>query len=82
MKLNYQKQLTMTIIIVLVTNTLNMIFHQWIFSSIGHGISGLIWMIHPVMPGTKTPTKRDLNLIRLAGAVLFLFGGMFGRLYL
>ena len=81
MKMNYKNQLILTVVIILVANGLNTIFHHWLFSSIGRVICGLIWLLHPVMIGSRTPTKRDLNLIRLVGVFLILYG-IFGRIYL
>ena len=81
MKLNYNTQLTITIIIALIFSGLNMIFHQWIFTSIGHVLAGLLWVIHPVMIGTVPPTKKQKWIIRGAGILLILFG-IFSRLHL
>lgn len=81
MKLNYKNQLTITIIIALVFSGLNMIFHQWIFTSIGHVLAGLLWAIHPVMIGTVPPTRKQKWIIRGAGIFLIIFG-IFSRLHL
>lgn len=81
MKLNYKNQLTITIIIAFLFSGLNMIFHQWIFTSIGHVLAGLLWAIHPVMMGTVPPTKKQEWIIRGAGIFLIFFG-IFSRLHL
>ena len=81
MKLNYKNQLILTVGIILVFNTLNTLLHHWIWSSIGRVLCGLIWLIHPVMIGSGTPTKGQLNMIRLVGVFLILYG-VFGRIYL
>lgn len=81
MKLNYKNQLTITIIIALIFSALKMIFHQWIFTSIGHVLAGLLWTIHPVMIGTAPPTKKQKWIIRGAG-IFLIFSGIFSRLHL
>ena len=81
MKMNYKGQLILSIAIILIGNTMNMLLHHWAFSSAGKIICGLLWVIHPVMIGTRTPTKRELNWIRAAGGFLILWG-FFSRLYL
>lgn len=81
MKLNYKNQLILTVVIALASNALNMLLHHWIYSSIGRVLCGMIWLIHPVIFGTGAPTKTQLNIIRLAGVFLILYG-IFGRIYL
>ena len=81
MKLNYRQQLILTVGIILVGNALNMLVHHWAFSSAAKILCGLIWVVHPVMPGSVAPSQRDLNIIRAAGVILILWG-LFSRLYL
>ena len=81
MKLSYKQQIIISVVLVLVGNTLNMLVHHWAFSSAAKIICGLMWLLHPVMPGAATPTKRDLNIIRLGGVILIVWGFM-SRLYL
>ena len=76
MKLNYKNQLILTIVIVVVFNLMNTLFKHWIFTSIGYCLCGLLWVLHPVMLGNAEPTKKNLNWVRLAGAVLILIGLM------
>ena len=80
-KLNYSRQLILTIAIVLIFNLLNTLCRHWIFTSIGYALCGLLWIIHPVMIGDREPTKKQLNIIRLAGGVLILMA-IFTRSYL
>ena len=80
-KLNYSRQLILTIAIVLIFNLLNTLCRHWIFTSIGYALCGLLWIIHPVMIGDREPTKKQLNIIRLAGGVLILIA-VFTRSYL
>lgn len=81
MKMNYKHQLSLTILILIIFNGLNMLLHHWIFTSIGRCLAGLLWVLHPVMIRDAVPNKRDKLIIRIAGAVLILYG-IFGRLYL
>ena len=80
-KLNYSRQLILTIAIVLVFNLLNTLCRHWIFTSIGYALCGLLWIVHPVMAGSREPTKKQLNIIRLAGGVFILIA-IFTRSYL
>ena len=80
-KLNYSRQLLLTIAIVLVFNLLNTLCRHWIFTNIGYALCGLLWIVHPVMAGSREPTKKQLNIIRAAGGVLILIA-IFTRSYL
>ena len=82
MKEEFRKQIAVTVIIVLVSNVLNTIFQQWIFSSIGHVICGLIWIVHPVKINDSRPEKSQFRECRIAGAILIVLGIMLrARLY-
>lgn len=48
MKLTYKKQMIIAVIIIILTNIMTDIFDFWIYRSIGFGICGLIWIVHPV----------------------------------
>lgn len=80
MKLNYRRQLTLTIVIGLFFNVLNTVFRHWVFSSIGTCLAGLLWIVHPVMIGNDKPEGRDRRLVQLAGVALVVFG-IFSRSY-
>ena len=80
MKLNYKRQLLLTIVIIIVFDLLNTFLKHWVFTSIGYCICGLIWIVHPVMIGNYPATKRGILLVRLAGIVMILFG-VFTRSY-
>lgn len=81
MKLNYKNQLRLTVALVIVSNMLNTLFRNWVFSSVGKCLCGLLWIIHPVMPGNRKPTPKEKLLLRLVGVVLILWG-IFSRSYL
>ena len=76
MKAEFKKQLTVTVVIVLVFHVLNTLFRHWIFSSIGHCICGLIWIIHPVKLNDIRPEKAQFIECRVAGVILILLGLM------
>jgi len=80
MKLNYNKQLIVSLIIIVVFNVLNMLFKHWVFTSIGFGVCGLLWIIHPVPPKIIENNKYIKIAIRLSGIVLILIG-LFTRLH-
>ena len=50
MKLTYKKQMIIAVIIIILTNIMSEIFDFWLYRSIGFGICGLIWIVHPVLP--------------------------------
>ena len=81
MKLSYKNQLTLSCIIIIVFDILNAVFKNWIFTSIGFGICGLLWLIHPVMPKNAEVSKKGILAIRLVG-VLIILQGIFTRSYL
>ena len=82
MKLQFRKQLTVTVLIVLVFNMLNTLFQHWIFSSIGHCICGLLWILRPVRINDIQPEKKQILECRIAGVIMILLGIMLrARLY-
>lgn len=74
MKLTYKNQLMLSVIIIIVFFTLNVIFKNWVFSSIGWCLCGLLWIIHPALTKNIKPTKRNRMMIRLTGVVLIIIG--------
>ena len=80
MKLTFQRQLILTIIIKLFFNLLTTALRHWAYASIGSCLCGLLWILHPVLIDGTTPTRRDLTLIRLVGVLLILYG-IFSRQY-
>lgn len=74
MKLNYKNQAILTCLIVIIFNVLNTVFKNWIFTSIGFCICGLIWVFHPVTMKNVTPSKKILLATRLGGLLLILLG--------
>lgn len=82
MKLNYKRQLILTVVLVLLGNILCSIFKHWIYRNISIFICGLIWIFHPVMAGNQEPTKKQLNQIRFwCGSILILIA-IFTRSYI
>ena len=82
MKPAFRKQLWTTVIVVLLSNVMNTLFQHWIFSSIGHCIAGLIWIVHPVKMNDTRPEKKQMTECRIAGVILILLGLMLrARLY-
>ena len=82
MKLNYGRQLTITVLLVLLGNVLCTIFKHWIYRNIAYLICALIWLIHPVMVGSQEPTQKQLNQIRFWCGGILLLMAIFTRSYL
>ena len=74
MKLDYKKQITLSCAMMIVFDVLNTIFKNWIFTSIGFCVCGLLWVIHPVMMNHATPSKWGLLIVRLGGVLLIIIG--------
>jgi len=74
MKLSFKNQFIIACIIIVLFDALNLIFKNWIFTSIGFCICGLLWIIHPVPPKKSSSLKNIKLAIRLAGILLILMG--------
>ena len=74
MKLTYRKQTALAVIIIILANILTDAFRFWIYRSIGFGICGLMWIIHPVLPSNAEENKRTILWARIAGVILILIG--------
>lgn len=71
---SYKNQLISSIIIITLFNILNVVYWQWIYTSIGFIICGLLWIINPVSPRKIAKNKNIKKIIRFAGIVLVLIG--------
>lgn len=74
MKLTYKSQLIISIIIIIVANVVGTILKHWIYRSVGFGMCGLLWIIHPVFPDGSEVSKRTVLWMRIAGMILILIG--------
>ena len=74
MKLTYKAQTILSVATIILANIITDIFDSWIYRSIGFGICGLIWMIHPVVPNGMAANKQTLFWTRIAGVILILIG--------
>lgn len=74
MKLNYKNQLILSCAIIIIFSVLNTVFKNWIFTSIGFCVCGLLWIIHPVMMKNTVPGKNELLIVRLSGVLLIVIG--------
>lgn len=81
MKLTYQVQMTISVILIILTNILTDLFDFWLYRSIGFGICGLIWIIHPVVPRGMATNKQTVFWTRIGGAILILIG-IFTRVHI
>lgn len=80
MKLTYKMQLIISVVIIIFANVVSTILKHWIYRSIGFGICGLLWIIHPVFPIGAEVSKRTILWMRIAGMILILIG-VFTRVY-
>ena len=74
MKLTYKAQMIISVIIIVLANILTGLFDSWVYRSVGFGICGLLWMIHPVLPKGAEVSKKTLLWTRIAGVILILIG--------
>ena len=75
MKLNYDAQLTISFILVILGNILTDVFDFWIYRSIAFVICGLLFIVHPVVPNYLATNKKTVFWTRIAGVILILIGG-------
>ena len=81
MKLTYNAQMIISVIIILLANVISTMLNHWIYRSAGFVVCGLLWLIHPVLPNGAEVTKKTLFWTRIAGIILILIG-VFTRAYL
>ena len=81
MKLTYKAQIIISVIIIILANILTDIFTSWIYRSVGFGVCGLLWIVHPVLPKGAEVSKRALLYTRIAGVILILIG-VFTRVHI
>ena len=74
MKVTYQAQLIISAVIIVLANILTDVLEFWLYRSIGFGVCGLIWILHPVLPNGAEVSKRTLLWVRVAGVILILIG--------
>ena len=74
MKLRYNHQLVLSVVLVLFGNILGTVLKTWVYRSAAFVVCGLIWIINPVMLGNVPPTKEQIKWIRGAGVILILIG--------
>ena len=79
MKLNYKRQLILTVLLVLIGNILCTVLNHWIYRNIAFFLCGLLWIFHPVMAGTQEPAKKQLNQIRFWGGGMLILMAVFTR---
>lgn len=75
MKLNYDAQLTISFVLVILGNILTDIFDFWIYRSLAFIICGLLFIVHPVVPNYLETNKKTVFWTRIAGVILILIGG-------
>jgi len=76
MKLNYDAQLTISFVLVILGNILTDIFDFWIYRSLAFIICGLLFIVHPVVPNYLPTNKKTVFWTRIAGVILVLIGGL------
>ena len=81
MKLNYDAQLTISFILVILGNILTDVFDFWIYRSLAFVICGLLFIVHPVVPKLLEGIEKAIFWTRIAGVILILIG-IFTRVHL
>ena len=81
MKLSYQSQKIISIVIILLANVISTIAKHWIYRSAGFVICGLLWVIHPVLANSTEAPPKAVFWTRIAGIILILIG-VFSRVYI
>ena len=74
MKLTYKVQMIISVVIIILANIITEIFDSWICRSLGFAVCGLLWIVHPVLPGGAEVSNRTLSWVRIAGVILVLIG--------
>lgn len=73
-KLTFKQQMILSMVIIALGVISSNILHNGIFSNIAWVITGVIWIIHPVIIHNVETTSKGYNIIRLAGLVLAIWG--------
>ena len=81
MKLNYNRQLLLSVVLILLGNVLCTILMHWIYRNIAYFICAPIWIFHPVMAESQDPTQKQLNQIRFWCGGILLLMAFFTRSY-
>lgn len=74
MKLTYKAQMIISVIIIILANILTEICVSWIYRSIGFGICGLLFIVHPAVPKHLEGIDKAVLWTRIAGVILILIG--------
>ena len=74
MKLNYDAQLTISFILVILGNILTDIFDFWLYRSMAFALCGLLFIVHPVVPKLLEGIEKAIFWTRIAGVILILIG--------
>lgn len=80
MKWSFRTQVLLSVVIIIAFNVLSTVFRHWVYRSIGFGICGLLYLIHPVTPKDAPNNKQMKLAIRIAGVILIVIG-IFTRSY-
>ena len=81
MKLTYNAQMLISVVIIILANILTEILDDWIYRSIGFVICGLLFIVHPVVPNCVEANRKAIFWTRIAGVIL-IFIGIFTRVHI
>jgi len=73
-ELSFKNQFIISLIIITIFDVMNIVRWNWIYTSVGFIICGLLWIIHPVPPKKASSLKHIKLAIRAAGILLILIG--------
>ena len=74
MKLTYQAQMILSVVLIILANILTDVFDFWIYRSVGFAVCGLLFIVHPVVPKNIEASKKAIFWTRIAGVILILIG--------
>ena len=74
MKLTYKAERNLSVIIIILANILSDVFQHWIYISVGWGIIGLMFIVHPVVPDKFEGNEKAIFWVRIAGVIAILIG--------
>lgn len=74
MKLNFKNQVILSVALVILGNLLGTVYQSWIYRSASFVISGVIWIVNPVLGAGIPETEENIKWARVAGVILILIG--------
>ena len=74
MKMSFKNQIILSVALVVLGNLLGTVYQSWIYRSVAFVISGVLWIVNPVLGANIPETKENIKWVRVAGVILILIG--------